>query len=142
MKIQGLTSGASMGDRLCLIGGIVEAVTLVVYSIYGAVYSYFDVVVFVCLLASMLLCAAAVLLEKKAPIAGACKLLAVFAGAFAFALFFYNSFPVWADKINNITMYNSRGGLAPVIALCVLFVAALLGLTVSCFMKDGGAETI
>ncbi len=56
-------------------------------------------------------------------------------------LFFLNSYPVWADRLNNISMYGSRGTLVPVIALLVLMVAAIVAGIVSCFtQKEGKAK--
>ena len=52
-----------------------------------------------------------------------------------------NSYPVWADRLNNISMYGSRGTLVPVIALLVLMVAAIVAGIVSCFtQKEGKAK--
>lgn len=52
--------------------------------------------------------------------ASACNLLSVMCLSGAIALFFLNSFPVWADELNGITMYASRGGLPPVIVILIL----------------------
>ena len=60
---------------------------------------------------------------------------------FGMGLFFLNSYPVWADRLNNISMYGSRGTLVPVIALLVLMVAAIVAGIVSCFtQKEGKAK--
>ncbi|MFR1309401.1 MAG: hypothetical protein ACLSCO_11280 [Gallintestinimicrobium sp.] len=49
--------------------------------------------------------------------------------------FFLNSYPVWADRLNGIDMYGSRGTLLPVITILVLcFATAIIGI-VSCFMR-------
>ena len=60
---------------------------------------------------------------------------------FGMGLFFLNSYPVWADRLNNISMYGSRGTLLPVITLLVLMVAAIVVGIVSCFtQKEGKAK--
>ncbi len=138
MKINNLLVDRKTGDYICMGSSAVTLILLIVYAIYGAVFNYFDTVVFGFLLLGMILGTAAAVLAGRVKMTGLLKLLAVMLTAGAFALFFYNSFPVWADGVNHITMYNSRGGLTPVICLCVIFVIDLIGLIVSCFMRDGG----
>ncbi len=140
MKNKWSISSIPTGGRIYAVSGVLTLITLAVYSVYGAIYNYFDITAFVMLLAAVLLCAADLVLHRKIALAGLARLLSVFLTAGAFALFFYNSYPVWADELNNITMYSSRGGLPPVIALCVLFVADLIGLVVSCFFSDEGGS--
>lgn len=133
-------SAIPLGGRIYAVSGVGTLIALTAYSVYGAVYNYFDIAAFVMLLASVLLCMADMVFHEKVTLAGMAKLFSVFLTAGAFALFFYNSYPVWADELNNITMYSSRGGLTPVIILCVLFVLDLLGLVTSCFFSDEGGN--
>ena len=59
--------------------------------------------------------------------------------AYGVGLFFLNSYPVCADRLNNITMYGARGSLVPVVAIILLcFVAAVLGIA-SCFTRKEAA---
>lgn len=79
-------------------------------------------------------CAAAYALARFR-LSSAMNLLAVIFLCFAFGVFFLNNFPVWADNLNNITMYASRGGLAPVIGLVVVFFLSIFTGITSCFMR-------
>ena len=54
-------------------------------------------------------------------------------GVLALGLFFLNSYNVWADWYGGFTMYGSRGGIGPVIALMVILLAGCITGTVSCF---------
>lgn len=117
----------------CLAG----LITLVAYCIYGAVFDYFDTVVCGFLVLAIVLDAVHFFAAGGA--ASACNLLSVMCLSGAIALFFLNSFPVWADELNGITMYASRGGLPPVIAILILLFASVLTEIVSCFIpaKEG-----
>lgn len=110
----------------------VGLVTLAAYCIYGAVFDYFDTVVCGFLVLAIVLDGVHFYMESKA--ASACNLLSVMCLSGAIALFFLNSFPVWADELNGITMYASRGGLPPVIAILILLFAGALAEIVSCFI--------
>lgn len=107
-------------------------VTLIAYVIYGVTFDYLDTVVCVFLAAGTVLSTLHFWLESRG--ADACNLLAVMCGSGAIALFFLNSFPVWADELNGITMYASRGGLAPVIAILVLLLVYAVAEIISCFV--------
>lgn len=113
-------------------------IALVAYIIYGVVFNYFDTVVCAFLVAGTILGALYFWSESK--ISDVCNLLAVMCFSGAIALFFLNSFPVWADELNGITMYASRGGLAPVIAILVLLLVYTIAEIVSCFIpaQKGG----
>lgn len=136
--LETILGGQSIGNKICLVGSVFTVILLVVYSIYGIVYNYLDTMVEIFLILGILSAAVGGIYAGKVRIAGFLKLIAVMMICGAFALFFYNSYPVWADRLNNITMYSSRGTLVPVIALCVMFVVDLVGLMVSCYMYDGG----
>ena len=55
--------------------------------------------------------------------------------SFGVGLFFLNSYPVWADRLNNITMYGSRGTLFPVISIMILCFVTVIIEIVSCFTR-------
>lgn len=75
---------------------------------------------------------------RQAP--GALSLVSAACLSFALGLFFLNSFPVWADNLNGITMYASRGGLAPVVAIAAVMLACILAEIVSCFLSRGKGD--
>ena len=108
--------GKSISAKLSLAAAAVTLITLIVFVIYGAIYSYLDSVVILAL-----------------------ALGVVCAAAYGVGLFFLNSYPVWADRLNNITMYGARGSLVPVVAIILLcFAAAILGIA-SCFTRKEAA---
>lgn len=110
---------------------LLSLVTLIGYCIYGVMYNYFDTVVFLSLVLGAA-CAQGYALTGSGW-TGMLNLAAVVCLSFGVGLFFLNSYPVWADRLNNIEMYGSRGTLAPVISIILLlFVCILLG-TISCF---------
>ena len=103
----------SFSAKSSLVGVVLSAAALIGFTVYGMVYDYFDTVVFLTLALGMV----------------------------GMGLFFLNSYPVWADRLNNISMYGSRGTLVPVITLLVLMVAAIVVGIVSCFtQKEGKAK--
>ena len=106
---------------------------------YGMVYDYFDTVVFLTLALGMVGMAAYALVDRAW--SELLNLAVVACITFGMGLFFLNSYPVWADRLNNISMYGSRGTLLPVITLLVLMVAAIVVGIVSCFtQKEGKAK--
>lgn len=117
-------------NKLRLTAAAFSAVSLIGFVIYGLVFNYFDTFVAGGLMLATVLYAFSAFSKGKL---GAIALPAgVLSVAAAQALFFVNSFPVWADEVNGITMYNSRGGLVPVIALLVLLLAsAITGIVAS-----------
>lgn len=126
-----------LSRNISLFACVLELVTLVAYCIYGVVFDYFDTVVCGFLVLAIVLDAVHFYVAAKA--ASACNLLSVMCLSGAIALFFLNSFPVWADELNGITMYASRGGLVPVIAILILLFVDTLAEIISCFIpaKEG-----
>ena len=117
------------------ISGIISVVGLVAlaaYIVYGVVFDYLDSVVCLFMGAGIVLNALHFWLDAR--MAGTCNLLGVMCCSGAIALFFLNSYPVWADELNGITMYASRGGLPPMIAILVLLFAIAVAGIVSCFI--------
>lgn len=123
----------SLSVKASLLGAALNLITLVVFCIYGLVYDYFDSVVFLTLILGVVCAAAYALLAHKA--AEVLNLLAVISVSFGVGLFFLNSYPVWADRLNHITMYGSRGTLVPVVAIIVLCFVTVLADLVSCFTR-------
>lgn len=138
MKQTSLWSGKDAGARFSLFGAALALVCLVGYCIYGAVYDYFDTVVFGGIVLGILFAGLYFLSDTAA--LGVFNLLSVLCLSAALGLFFLNSFPVWADRLNNITMYASRGGLEPVIAIMVVLIVCILAEIISCFLKKGGSK--
>lgn len=127
----------SISTKLSLAAAAVSVITLVVFLIYGAVYSYMDSMVALAVLLGAVCAAAYGLVDKKAT--EFLNLVEVLLIAYGVGLFFLNSYPVWADRLNNITMYGARGSLVPVVAIILLcFVAAVLGIA-SCFTRKEAA---
>jgi len=124
------------GVRISFLCAAVSLVGLIAYLIYGIVYHYLDSVVLLAFLAGAL-CAAGYCFREEA-VLGLLNLISAACLSYGVGLFFLNSFPVWADNLNGITMYASRGGLPPVIAILVLLLLAILMEIVSCFMGKGG----
>ena len=137
MKQTSLWSGKGMGARFSLFGAALALVCLIGYCIYGAVYDYFDTVVFGGIVLGILFAGLYSLSDSAA--LGIFNLLSALCLSAALGLFFLNSFPVWADRLNNITMYGARGSLVPVVAIILLcFAAAILGIA-SCFTRKEAA---
>ena len=123
----------SASAKLSLLSAALGLVTLIIFCIYGVVYDYFDIVVFLTL-ALGVVCAAgyAVLASRAAELLNLASVLLV---TFGVGLFFLNSYPVWADRLNNISMYGSRGTLFPVILIMVLCFATVFVEIASCFTR-------
>ena len=138
MKQISLWSGKGAGARFSLFGAALALVCLIGYCIYGAVYDYFDTVVFGGIVLGILFAGLYSLSDSAA--LGIFNLLSALCLSAALGLFFLNSFPVWADRLNNITMYASRGGLEPVIAIMVVLIVCILAEIISCFLKKGGSK--
>lgn len=121
----------------------VSAITLIIYIIYGAVYDYFDIGVFFIMLAGVVLYGASSAMSAmgKAPkISLVALVLGNICYAWALGFFFLNSYPVWADELNGITMYNSRGGLFPVITIILLFFICIITGAVAAFKDKKNKE--
>lgn len=129
----------SFSAKSSLVGVVLSAAALIGFTVYGMVYDYFDTVVFLTLALGMVGMAAYALVDRAW--SELLNLVAVACITFGMGLFFLNSYPVWADRLNNISMYGSRGTLLPVITLLVLMVAAIVVGIVSCFtQKEGKAK--
>ena len=119
-----------------MIAAALSVIALVAFIIYGNVFNYFDTVVCGCLIAAAVLFAFCG--WKPGIIADFAILIAVFCMSAAESLFLLNSFPVWADNVNGITMYNSRGGLVPVVIILVIMLAAAIMGIICCFKSKKG----
>lgn len=119
------------GERESRIGSLVGIITLVIFCIYGLIYQYFDTVVVLGMLLGIV--CSELYLHCKAAAAQCLNVVSILCSSFALGLFFMNSYPVWADRLNNISMYSSRGTLFPVITILVFQVIAILCEVVSCF---------
>lgn len=129
--------GKSASARLSLIAAGITLAALIAFVIYGAVYSYLDSVVILSLALGAVCAAVYGLVNSRA--AEFLNLLQVVLVSYGVGLFFLNSYPVWADRLNNITMYGARGSLVPVVLIIVLcFAAAILGIA-SCFTRKEAA---
>ena len=129
----------SFSAKAALAGAVLSAAALIGFTVYGMIYDYFDTVVSLTLALGVAGMAAYALADTVW--SELLNLAAVACITFGMGLFFLNSYPVWADRLNNISMYGSRGTLVPVIALLVLMVAAIVAGIVSCFtQKEGKAK--
>lgn len=119
------------GRKSSILAAGVSCITAIVFCIYGAVYDYFDTGV---LIAALLAAVFGVLYAQKDGAATAMlNLLGVVSLGIGFGVFFLNSYYVWADRLNHIEMYGSRGTLVPVVAIMVLFILAMVLFIISCF---------
>lgn len=123
------------GERESRIGSLIGLVTLIIFCIYGLFYQYFDTVVVLGMFFGII--CSEVYLHCKARAAQCLNVVSILCSSFALGLFFMNSYPVWADRLNNISMYSSRGTLFPVVTILVFQVAAILCEVVSCFRVRG-----
>ena len=129
--------GKSISAKLSLIAAALNLITLIAFVIYGTIYSYMDSVVVLPLLLSTVCGGVYALVDRKA--AEFLNLAQVILVSYGVGLFFLNSYPVWADRLNNITMYGARGSLVPVVAVILLcFATAILGIA-SCFTRKEAA---
>ena len=127
----------SISAKLSLIAAALNLITLIAFVIYGTIYSYMDSVVVLSLLLSTVCGGVYALVDRKA--AEFLNLAQVILVSYGVGLFFLNSYPVWADRLNNITMYGARGSLVPVVAVILLcFATAILGIA-SCFTRKEAA---
>ncbi|WP_294536318.1 hypothetical protein [uncultured Pseudoflavonifractor sp.] len=129
--------GKSISAKLSLIAAALNLITLIAFVIYGTIYSYMDSVVVLSLLLGTVCGGVYALVDRKA--AEFLNLAQVILVSYGVGLFFLNSYPVWADRLNNITMYGARGSLVPVVAVILLcFATAILGIA-SCFTRKEAA---
>lgn len=129
--------GKSMSVKLSLIAAAAGLITLVVFIIYGAVYDYLDYMVAVTLALGVVCAAGYALVSHKA--AEFLNLIQVVLTAYSLGLFFLNSHPVWADRLNNIDMYGARGSLVPVVFIILLFLLTVVCGIGSCFTRKEAA---
>lgn len=123
-----LTSYLNLGAAaMCLI-------TMITFCVYGAVNRYYDSIVCLNIILAML-CFTGYFLFNAYKGGRVLNIIGVILLSFALTFFFINSYPVWADELNGITMYGSRGGLAPVIAIIVMMVLSVVAGIVSCFLQ-------
>ena len=113
------------------ISALIGFIGFVAFCIYAALFKYFDLAVFLTIAAGTA-CAQGYALSRK-PLTEYLNLLSVGCYAYALGLFFLNSYNVWADWYGGFTMYGSRGGIGPVIAIMVILLAGCITGTVSCF---------
>lgn len=122
---------ATRGSVISAVAGLVG---LIAYTVYGFVFDYFDTAVFAAIVLGIIL--AALDVTNKVQPVRVFNLLCVVCLSFAIGVFFMNSFPVWADNLNGITMYGSRGGLPPVIAIMVIMLVAIISGIRACFAGE------
>ena len=128
-----LIKSKSASAKLSLLSAALGLATLAIFCVYGAVYDYFDTVVFLTLALGAACAAGYPPLSR--PAAELLNLAAVILVTFGLGLFFLNSYPVWADRLNNISMYGSRGTLFPVILIMALCFVTVLVEIASCFTR-------
>lgn len=120
-----------LSEKLSQLCALLSLVTLICYCIYGAIYDYFDSGVFLTQVLGV--ACAQVYSLKESKWTSQLNLAATACLSFSVGLFFLNSYPVWADRLNNIDMYGSRGTLVPVIAIILLLFADIFIEIASCF---------
>ena len=128
-----MSKAKSLSAKVSLLSAAVNLVTLVIFCISGAVYDSYDPVVFLALALGVVCAVLYALMDNK--VAEVLNLAAVFCVSFGVGLFFLNSYPVWADRLNNITMYGSRGTLFPVISIMILCFVTVIIEIISCFTR-------
>ena len=121
----------SVSTKMSQAGALIGLVGLAAFCIYGAVFQYFDLVVLLTIALGVVCAEGYVLLDAKP--AELLNLAGVACYAYAVGLFFLNSYPVWADWYGGFTMYGSRGGIAPVVAIMVILLAGCVAGIISCF---------
>lgn len=122
-----------IGKIAALCGAAIAIITMIAFIIYGVTYDYFDTGVVILLILAAACGVAYALVDAKW--SKMLNLLAVLLVGMAMGVFFLNSYYVWADRLNNIEMYGSRGTLVPVIAIIVMCVLSAVAFIVSCFKE-------
>lgn len=117
--------------KMSRIGSLIGVVVLIIFCIYGAVYQYFDTVVVLGMILGIVFSELYIHLKGRG--AQCLNVVSVLASSFSLGLFFLNSYPVWADRVNHISMYSSRGTLFPVITIMALSIAGIVFEIISCF---------
>ena len=126
-----------MSIKAGLASAVLNVITLIAFCIYGLVYDYFDTVVFLTFLLGIVFNGLYIFMNRR--ITNFFNLFAVVCLSFGVGLFFLNSYPVWADRLNHITMYGSRGTLVPVVTIIILCLVTIILGIVSCFTGKEGA---
>jgi len=121
----------SASAKMSQIGALIGLVGLAAFCIYGAVFQYFDLVVMLAIAVGVVCAEGYALLDARP--AELMNLASVMCYAYAVGLFFLNSYPVWADWYGGFTMYGSRGGIAPVVAIMVILLIGCIAGIISCF---------
>lgn len=136
MKIS--LKGKSASAVCALIAAGLSAVALAAFIIYGAVYTvYFDIVILMAILLGAAGNSAYALADR--PWAEFLGLAGVVCLGFGVGLFALNAYPVMADWYGQFNMYGSQGGLAPVIVIATLMLAAIAASIAGCFTRKGAA---
>ena len=120
------------------LGGVLGAAAWIGFIIYGFMYDYFDTVVFLTFGIGAVAPFLYIVWNHKA--AELLNLLAAVSISYGVGLFFLNSYPVWADRLNHITLYGARGTLVPVVIIMALCFAAVAADAVSCFNRKNREE--
>ena len=126
---------SGVSAKLSQFSALLGLVSLVAFCIYAAVFQYFDLVVLLTIALGVVCMEGYVLSSARA--AQLLNMFGVACYAYAVGLFFLNSYNVWADWYGNFTMYGSRGGIAPVVAIMVLLLVCCIAGIISCFTAKG-----
>lgn len=136
MKIS--LKGKSASALCGLTAAGLSAAAFIAFIIYGAVYTvYFDAVILLALLLGAAGNGAYALVDR--PWAEFLGLAGVVCLGYGAGLFVLNAYPVMADWYGQFNMYGSQGGLAPVVVIAVLTLAAIVAGVVACFTRKGAA---
>ena len=127
------TTKKKASRRFSMVAGVLCLITLIGFCAYGLIYDYFDTVVCGCLALGTI--CAFVYARGNGAFTEIFNWLSVLFIGFGFGIFFLNSYPVWADRLNNISMYGSRGTLVPVIAIMAGCLLTALLEVISCFTR-------
>lgn len=131
MKI--MAKANSLSAKASLAGAALSLIALVAFIPYGIIYDYFDGGVLLSLAVGTALAVGYALWNSWA--AELFNVLAILFDTYGMGLFFLNSYPVWADRLNGITMYGSRGTLFPVVCIMVLCILAAIANIISCWNR-------
>lgn len=117
------------------ISALIGLVGFAAFCIYAALFQYFDLAVFLTIGIGVI-CAQGYVMSYKA-LSEYLNLISVACYGYALGLFFLNSYNVWADWYGGFTMYGSRGGIVPVIAIMAILLVGCITGTISCFTVKG-----
>ena len=139
MKAGKFLASKNTAAYISLVCAVLALAILAFYCVYAQINDYYDSVVCGCFILSAV-CFLGYFLFNRIKALRFLNILAVFFLSFALCFFFLNSYPVWADELNGITMYNSRGGLVPVIGIMAATLICTVAGIVTCFMKPETKE--